>query len=147
MYPLLSLPNMELYAGISVCRKVERKWKDLLEITNRLLPNARGYNWATLFLGQINIGTWPSRLRSLRNGANKICYWIVWDSNLRKAALAMPSKNWKLHIRLLVREGTPHQQTRNCLKIIKERRRNIGRGSHMGAWHHDRLAYWPTVVM
>jgi hypothetical protein len=25
-------------------------------------PSARGYNWATLFLGDINTGTWPSRL-------------------------------------------------------------------------------------
>jgi hypothetical protein len=25
-------------------------------------PNARGYNWATLFLGDINTGTWPSKL-------------------------------------------------------------------------------------
>jgi hypothetical protein len=25
--------------------------------------SARGYNWATLFLGDINTGTWPSRLR------------------------------------------------------------------------------------
>jgi hypothetical protein len=26
-------------------------------------PSARGYIWATLFLGDINTGTWPSRLR------------------------------------------------------------------------------------
>jgi hypothetical protein len=25
-------------------------------------PNARGYNWASLLLGEINTGTWPSRL-------------------------------------------------------------------------------------
>jgi hypothetical protein len=25
-------------------------------------PSARGYNWATLFLGDINTGTWSSRL-------------------------------------------------------------------------------------
>jgi hypothetical protein len=29
--------------------------------------------------------------------------------------------------------GRPHQQTRNCLKIIKERRGKIGCGSQMGA--------------
>jgi hypothetical protein len=28
-------------------------------------PSAWGYNWATLFLGDINTGTWPSRLGSL----------------------------------------------------------------------------------
>jgi hypothetical protein len=25
-------------------------------------PSARGYNWANLFLGDTNTGTWPSRL-------------------------------------------------------------------------------------
>jgi hypothetical protein len=25
-------------------------------------PSTRGYNWATMLLGDINIGTWPSRL-------------------------------------------------------------------------------------
>jgi hypothetical protein len=34
---------------------------------------------------------------------------------------------------LLVREGASHQQTRNCPKIIKERRGKIGRESKMGA--------------
>jgi hypothetical protein len=28
-------------------------------------PVPRGYNWATLFLGDIHTGTWPSRLGSL----------------------------------------------------------------------------------
>jgi hypothetical protein len=27
----------------------------------------QGYNWATLFLGDINMGTWPSRLGSLES--------------------------------------------------------------------------------
>jgi hypothetical protein len=43
-------------------------------------------------------------------------------SPVGKVALAMPGKNWKLQNRLLVREGAPHQQTSNCLKMIKERR-------------------------
>jgi hypothetical protein len=34
----------------------------------------------------------------------------------------MPSINWKLQPRSLVREGVPHQQTCNCVKIIKERK-------------------------
>jgi hypothetical protein len=28
----------------------------------KMEPSARGYNWVTLFLGDINTGTWPSRL-------------------------------------------------------------------------------------
>jgi hypothetical protein len=31
-------------------------------ITVNAEPSARGYNWATLFLGDINTGNWPSRL-------------------------------------------------------------------------------------
>jgi hypothetical protein len=69
----------------------------------------------------------------------KICR--VTETN---AALAMPSKNWKLQTRLLVSEGAPHQQIRNCLKIIQERRRKIGCGSEMCAWHQDRLADRPS---
>jgi hypothetical protein len=66
-------------------------------------------------------------------GASKI--ETIRDSDLRKTSLAMPGKNWKLQTRLIVREGAPRQQTRNCLQIIKERKGKIGRGSRMGAWH------------
>jgi hypothetical protein len=41
----------------------------------------------------------------------------------------------------------PHQQIRNCLKIIKERRKKIGCGSQMGAWHRERLVDLPSVVI
>jgi hypothetical protein len=58
-----------------------------------------------------------------------------------------PAKTWKVQIRLLVREGAPLQQTRNCLKIIKEKKGKIGRWSQMGAWHHDGLADWLSVVI
>jgi hypothetical protein len=57
---------------------------------------------------------------------------MPWEPDLKKAALAMRSKNWKLHTRLLVREGAPRQQIRNYLKIIKERIK-VGRGSQMSA--------------
>jgi hypothetical protein len=53
---------------------------------------------------------------SLKNRYNKIYTWVPWDSDLMKAALAMPRKNWKVQTRLLVREGAPHQHTRNCKK-------------------------------
>jgi hypothetical protein len=45
----------------------------------------------------------------------------------------MPGKNWKLQTRLLVREGAPHQQTRNCLKLNREGEK-LCRGSQMDAW-------------
>jgi hypothetical protein len=55
-----------------------------------------------------------------------------WDSDLRKTALGMLRKNWKLQTRLLVREGSPHTQIRNCIQIIKERRWETGRGAPDG---------------
>jgi hypothetical protein len=36
---------------------------------------------------------------------------IPWDSDLKIATLAMPSKNLKLQTQLLVREGTPQTAT------------------------------------
>jgi hypothetical protein len=32
-----------------------------------------GYNWATLFLGELNTGTWPPGWGSLRKRDSKIC--------------------------------------------------------------------------
>jgi hypothetical protein len=134
-----------------------------------LIPNARGYNWATLFLGKINTGTSPSRLGggvskidtikylyyTIRVLYNKICSWVPWDSDLRKAALAIPGKNWKLQTRLLVREGAPQQLARNYLKIMKERRGKIGRVSQMGAWHRQtgrltvgrNITFWLLLIL
>jgi hypothetical protein len=54
--------------------------------------------------------------------------------------------NWNCIIALhitdcpLIREGAPHQQTRKCLIIIKERRGKIDCGSQKGARQQDRLA-------
>jgi hypothetical protein len=36
--------------------------------------NARGYNWATLFLAEINTGTWPSRLGIFKKKTVKYCH-------------------------------------------------------------------------
>jgi hypothetical protein len=38
-----------------------------------MASNALGYNWATLFVEEINTGTWPSRLINFKNRDNKIC--------------------------------------------------------------------------
>jgi hypothetical protein len=89
----------------------------------------------------------PPGLGSLKNRDNKLCSLISWDSDLRKAAVAMLRKNWILQARLLVREGAPHQQTRNCLKLMKERMGKIGRGSQMDTWHQEGLADWLSVVV
>jgi hypothetical protein len=67
--------------------------------------SARGYNWATLFLGDINTGTWSSRLGESKNWDNKIWSWVPRDSDPSVTALATTSSNSRLQTRPLVREG------------------------------------------
>jgi hypothetical protein len=59
--------------------------------------SAWGYNWATLFLGYINTGTWPSTLGGGLESAR-----VKRDSDLRMTALARTSSNCKRQIRPLV---------------------------------------------
>jgi hypothetical protein len=82
-------------------------------------PSAWGSNWATLFLGDINTGTWTSRLGESRIWVSKICSRVPLDSDPRMTALARISSNCKRQTRSLVRESAPHQQLRNCLRVIK----------------------------
>jgi hypothetical protein len=64
------------------------------------IPSAWGYNGgATLFLGDINTGTWSSRLGESQ----------IWDSS-----------NCKRQTHPLVRDGAPYQQTRTVIKIWSE---------------------------
>jgi hypothetical protein len=69
------------------------------------------------------------------------------DSDLRKVALAMPGKNWKLQTRLLVREDASLNKPEPVKKITKEIMGRIGRGSQVGAWYQDELAYRMSVVI
>jgi hypothetical protein len=60
----------------------------------------------------------PRRTGRLTVGRN-ITLTLTWALYRRPApALARPSSNRKLRTRPIVSEGAPHQQTRNCLKII-----------------------------
>jgi hypothetical protein len=45
-------------------------WEDLLD-SSFGKPNAWGYSRVTLFLGEINTGTWPSRMGNLNFGTAK----------------------------------------------------------------------------
>jgi hypothetical protein len=94
-----------------------------------------------LFLGEINTETWSSKLGVYKLWDSKIQLRVLRDSNPRKTALARPNSKWKLHTHPLVREGVPHQQTRNCLK--EQKGREIDPGYQMSAWHQD----WPSVVI
>jgi hypothetical protein len=106
-------------------------------------PSAWRYNWTTLLLGDINMWTWPSRLGASRIWDNKIWSWILRDSDKRLAALARTRRNCKLQTHPLFREGTPHQQTHNCLTIKKK----SGHGPQMGAWHQARLTIGSNIIL
>jgi hypothetical protein len=64
---------------------------------------------ATPFLGETYTGTWPSWLGESKNRDNKMCSWVLWDSEL-SLRWRYPAKNWKLQTRLLVREGAQQRQ-------------------------------------
>jgi hypothetical protein len=76
----------------------------------RFIKDSRGrlhcnwYNWATLFLGDINTGTWPSRLGESRIWECKLWSWVPRDSDLRMTPLARASSNCKRQTHPLVRE-------------------------------------------
>jgi hypothetical protein len=76
-------------------------------VSHKWEPSAWGYSWATLFLWDINMGTWPSRL-----GEVSI---LRRESDPKMTALARRSNNCKLQTRYLVRG----QETCNCLTVIK----------------------------
>jgi hypothetical protein len=104
-------------------------------------PNACGYNWVTLFLGKINAGTWLSTLKVSQIWGSEIWSWVPWDLDPRKTVLARISSNCKVQTRPLVREGTSHQQTHMCLKIIKTKKK---KKLFMGPkWVSDTKTNWP----
>jgi hypothetical protein len=98
----------------------------------RVKPNAWGYNWVTLFLGEINTGTWPSRLGESQKLRQRNMLSAPRDLDF---GLAMVSN--KL-LPDLSSEGAPHMNKPAVGKF--------GRGSQMCAWHQDRLSDWPSVV-
>jgi hypothetical protein len=52
---------------------------------------------------------------------SKAWSWVPQDSDPRMTALSRTSSNCKWQTRPVVREGAPHQQTRNCLTVTKIR--------------------------
>jgi hypothetical protein len=62
------------------------------------------YNCATLFLGDLNKGSWPSRLGKTRIWDSKIWSCVLWDSDPRMTALVRVSSNFKRETNPLVRE-------------------------------------------
>jgi hypothetical protein len=73
--------------------------------------------------------------------------WVLRDSGPRVTALAGPRSNCasKLQIYPLVREGTPHQETRNCQYRKKRIWSWVPDGSSTPR-QTGRLADWPPVA-
>jgi hypothetical protein len=66
----------------------------------------------------------PASRRRRRKGTSRIWGSKIWsrvlrDSDPKMTPLARASCNCKRQTRLLVREGAPNQQTRNCQTIVK----------------------------
>jgi hypothetical protein len=91
-------------------------------------PSARGYNWATLFLGDINTRTWPSRLgESQMRQQNMAVSFAGLRPKSDCSGKAQKQLYSKLQTHPLVREDAPKEQTRNCLKEISSREKNWSR--------------------
>jgi hypothetical protein len=86
--------------------------------------------------GGINTETGPCRWGEWKIWDSRIWSWAPWDSDSTKIVL---ESKCKLQTRLLVREGAPHQQTRNCLRIIF--RKELVTGLR---WVPETKTDWPT---
>jgi hypothetical protein len=92
----------------------------VIEATKRE-PSARGYNWATLFLGDINTGTWPSRLGGVSNESN-IWSRVLRDLDPRVTALARPRSNCTINYRPVpLSERAPHSKNPATVKTVKNK--------------------------
>jgi hypothetical protein len=59
-------PQVRLAAGRCGGRTSREQTRQNLKENTKCQSSARGHNWATLFLGDINTGAWPSRLGELK---------------------------------------------------------------------------------
>jgi hypothetical protein len=124
--------------------------RESLEATKRV-PSAWGYNRATLFLGDINTETWPSRLGQSRIWVSKIWSRIPWDSDPRMIVLARTSSNCKRQTCSLVRESAPHQQTCTCLTnknlVVSPRWMLVTKTDRLTDWLTDWLTDRRSIVL
>jgi hypothetical protein len=103
------------------------------EATKRV-PSAWGYKWVTLFLGDINTGTWPSRLGESRIWDSKLWSWVPRASDPRLTALARITSNCKRQTHPLVREDVTEGLWSQGFSWKKIDGRDSG-----GAWRKDEL--------
>jgi hypothetical protein len=83
---------------------------------------------------------WEGSVES-QNWDNNVWPRLLQDSNPRKIALAKTSSSRKLQTWPLVREGSPHQQTHNWLKIVLKNGDKLVAGP---TWVPDIKTDWPT---
>jgi hypothetical protein len=107
VWPALS-NNSTVFSVRGPCRDDTREYE-----------NGNWLHWATLFLGDINTGTWPSRLGESPIWDRKIWSRVPPNLDPRMTALARASSNYKFQTQSLVRESAPHQQTRKCQTTTK----------------------------
>jgi hypothetical protein len=99
-----SLSHLLRFCRYCICTDVEENSashnSSVVVCTHVSKPSARGYNWATLFLGDINTGTWPFRSGESQM-RQKIMRWVLGDLVTRMLDLERPRTY------PLVREGAP----------------------------------------
>jgi hypothetical protein len=86
-----------------------------------------GYNLATLFLGGYKFGDLAHWVVGVANETVKYGHELCGAWTQRVTALARPRSNCtsKLQTHLIVREGTPHQETHNY-QTVKEQNLVMG---------------------
>jgi hypothetical protein len=105
--------------------------------------SARGYNWATLFLGDINTGTWPSRLGESQ--MRQVKCGLEFCGTLTKEWLL-----WQGPEAIIQKITDPSSRQRGCYKITNPQlfQENFKEKVKLVAgprWAPDTKTDWPTV--
>jgi hypothetical protein len=100
-------------------------------------PSPCGYNWPILFLGDINMGTWPCRLgQTVKYGHESHRTWIrEWLRWWSPAAVVNDRP-------ILLSERVPHINKPK----LSDSNKNLVLGPRWVLWHQDILADWPSAI-
>jgi hypothetical protein len=107
---------------------------------------ARGYNWATLFLEEINTRVWSSKLGESPHWDSKVWSWVLGTHTWEKLRWRGPAPTIN-YSPFLSSERPPYNIKPKLSKYnVHGSERICCRGSQMVAWYQDRLADWPSVL-
>jgi hypothetical protein len=135
--PQLKIANVQQYWGPTPSHTgrltVSRNLTSTSAVSKGLECLHRG--WANLFPGNINRGTWPSRLGESheREYGHQFCRTWTWKCLLWQG----PEVTVKLQTHLLIREGALHQDTRSR----QTENKNLAMGFR---WEPDTKTDWLT---